>query len=152
MRSASQPPFKLRQERADLAPMPIQKLEAYPTGQGDYWLGGRRTYPIRERIQNAGGQWDNIARRWTVSKEQALVLGAVIYVRVLRAPACCERHMEPANELLRPPDRGIPAVASQREVSEGRMIVRFCPHCDSHIQEPVAIRDVLDMLDVPELP
>ncbi len=90
-------------------------------------------------------------------KEQALKLGATILVRVLRAPACCEKHIKPGdtigNELLAvPPERGIPARATYAELLSGKMKVLFCPYCDSHISEVVTIRDVVDPAELPELP
>ncbi len=146
----AEPPFRLRQESTRRV-VPTKRhaggspLEAWPTGQGDYFLAGRDTYPIRDRIHAAGGKWDSRSRRWYVNKAQALALGATVLVRVLRAPACCERHMEA-------PERGVAAFATQAELLAERMVVRFCPMCDSHIHEPVAIRDVVDAEDLPELP
>ncbi len=144
-------PFRLRQESTRRMVSVAKRhaggspLEAWPTGQGDYVLTGRDTYPIRDRIHSAGGQWDSQTRRWYVSKDQALALGATVLVRVLRGPACCERHMDA-------PERGVAALATQRELLDGRMVVKFCPMCDSHIHEVVAIRDVVDAVDLPELP
>jgi hypothetical protein len=162
-RSIADPPFRLRQEsagprrRSERQFGGLRTLEAWPTGQGDYFLAGRDTYPIKDRIAAAGGRWDHGARRWFVSKEQAQRLGATILVRVLRAPACCEKHVQPGDTiggefLPVPPERGIPAYATYAEVLAGKMKVPFCPYCDSHCLELVAIRDVLDTADLPELP
>lgn len=149
-RSLAGPPFRLCQESTSRRRQPSghggqeRGLEAWPTGQGDYALRGRDTYPIKDQIHAAGGRWDAQAKTWYVTKDQALALGATILVRVLRAPACCERQMDS-------PARGIAALATYGETLTGRMIVRFCPFCDSHLHEPVAIRDVIDTEELPEL-
>lgn len=151
-RSIADPPFRLRQEsagcrlRSERQFGGLRTLEAWPTGQGDYFLAGRDTYPIKDRIAAAGGRWDHGARRWFVSKEQAQRLGATILVRVLRAPACCER------EIPDPTGQGVPAFATYAEVLAGRLVVPSCTLCDSVLRELVAIRDVLDTADLPELP
>lgn len=146
----AEPPFRLRQESTRRVvptkrPLVASPLEAWPTGQGDYFLAGRDTWPIKDRIHAAGGKWDSQTRRWYVTKAQALALGATVLVRVLRAPACCERHIEA-------PLRGVAALATQAELLAERMVAKFCPLCDSHIHEPVAIRDVVDAGDLDELP
>lgn len=137
-----EPPFRLRQERASrIRERPV--LEAWPSGQGDYYLAGRNTYPIRESIKAVSGRWDDSVQKWFVTKEQARKLGALVLCRVLRAPCCCER--------LNDPEIGVEAMASEAEVAAGRMTVPHCPHCGSFVRETVAIRDLLDLEGLPEL-
>ncbi len=149
-RSTVDPPFRLCQETVSTPRKPFRQaggsaLVARPTGQGDYALEGRDTYPIKDRIHAAGGRWDSRARKWFVTRDQARELSAAILVRVLRGPACCEKQMGI-------PERGVADLASMEETLVGRMTVRLCSHCDSHIREIVGIRDVLDVDELPELP
>lgn len=143
-RSTSDPPFRLRQEsvrKGEHAPIATPAvLEAWPTGQGDYFLAGRDTYPIRGSISSVGARWDSQAKKWFVTRDQAVALGATILVRVLRAPVCCEKAAEGSVESL----------ATMGEVLAERMTVLGCTYCQSHLREVVAIRDVLDEIEIPE--
>jgi hypothetical protein len=144
-RSAPEAPFRLRQESCSRSSAARGTLEAWPTGQGDYFLAGRDTYPFRARISAVGGRWDNEARKWFVTREQATRLGAAVLCRVIRAPACCEKHLDALRA-------GVEALATRAEVMSERMTVRFCPLCDSVIYEVVAIRDILDPEEIPPPP
>jgi hypothetical protein len=146
-RSIADPPFRLKQESArskKRAAKPIRwsgVLQAWPTGQGDYFLTGRDTFLIKDRIYAAGGRWDGGAKKWFVSREQAKKLGAAVLVRVLRAPVCCEKATDTMEVL-----------ATEQEVVDGRMRVPTCTRCDLPLQWSAPIVDIMDLNDLPDLP
>jgi hypothetical protein len=100
-------------------------IEAYPSSMGDFYLVGKDTYRVRDRIREAGGHWDHRAKLWFVSREAAVAVGARVMNRVRRGPVCCERKLGIAS---------VDTLATDAEVAAGKMTVTFCPHCDGRIR------------------
>lgn len=48
----------------------MNRIEAFPLADGNYALIGN-TYPIKDRIKQAGGRWDHDHGYWILSKETA---------------------------------------------------------------------------------
>jgi hypothetical protein len=110
-------------------------LQAWPQKSGDYLLIDGNTYYLREKIKAAGGRWDATRKHWTVTREEAVSLGAEIIVHVMRGPVCCEVNM--GIESVRSP-------ATESEVERGETRVVFCQHCDSRLDRMARILALVD--------
>lgn len=110
-------------------------IKAWPAGNGEFYIGGSGTFASKEKIMAAGGRWDAARKRWFVTRDQAKSLKVPIMVHVRRALVCCEESQDGISTL---------GAATEDDVAAGKMRVRFCIFCDSHID---ATADIIGLAE-----